>query len=179
MPLLGILVTPSDAKPWPGKYLSRSISLGRTKPQMLQSLNMQKYSLGFVFDLPVEKVLLIDKQRPEWQKGKLNGIGGKIEAGETDEACMVREAFEECGLQTRTADWIRFAVLKHKEWQVSVFAAVHFGDHLSLYSKTDEEVMWIDPMRIPPNTIANVSWLVPLAKDVLQNRDVKEVVVQY
>ena len=40
---------------------------------------MQKYSLGFVFDLPVEKVLLIEKQRPEWQKGKLNGIGGKIE----------------------------------------------------------------------------------------------------
>jgi 8-oxo-dGTP pyrophosphatase MutT (NUDIX family) len=28
------------------------------------------------------EVLLIEKQKPAWQRGKLNGVGGKIEPGE-------------------------------------------------------------------------------------------------
>lgn len=44
------------------------------------------------------KVLLIQKDRPDWQKGKLNLPGGKIEAGETPKQTAVREIKEETGL---------------------------------------------------------------------------------
>lgn len=44
---------------------------------------MQEYVLGFAFtpkDLKGnQKVVLIEKLKPEWQKGKFNGIGGKLE----------------------------------------------------------------------------------------------------
>lgn len=70
---------------------------------------MTKYVLGFIFDSYAEKVLLIEKQRPNWQAGKLNGIGGKIESGEKSTAAMVREAFEECHLFSKVGDWLSVA----------------------------------------------------------------------
>jgi len=57
----------------------------------------QEYVVGFAYTLD-DKILLIEKKRPEWQRGLLNGIGGKIEPGETCEEAMRREAKEEAGL---------------------------------------------------------------------------------
>ncbi len=37
------------------------------------------YVVTFLFTPDLQKVWLIEKQKPEWQKGCLNGIGGKIE----------------------------------------------------------------------------------------------------
>lgn len=54
-----------------------------------------RYVLGFMFDHEEKHVLLIWKNRPKWQAGKLNGIGGKIEAGETPLQAMEREFTEE------------------------------------------------------------------------------------
>jgi 8-oxo-dGTP diphosphatase len=42
-----------------------------------------QYVLGFLFDPSQKDVVLIKKLKPEWQKGKLNGVGGKIEEGES------------------------------------------------------------------------------------------------
>ena len=47
---------------------------------------------------PGEKVLLVEKDRPAWQSGKLNLVGGKIEEGETPEQAALRELKEEAGL---------------------------------------------------------------------------------
>lgn len=56
-----------------------------------------EYVLGFMFNEDESKVLLVHKNRPTWQAGKLNGIGGKIEAGETPLQAMEREFMEETG----------------------------------------------------------------------------------
>jgi 8-oxo-dGTP pyrophosphatase MutT (NUDIX family) len=75
---------------WADFTVSRNIS---------EFSNEQDYVLGFVkvkdFKVLKPKVLLMIKQRPEYQKGKLNGIGGKIEAGETPIKAMIREFGEE------------------------------------------------------------------------------------
>lgn len=44
------------------------------------------------------KILLVEKDRPDWQKGRLNLVGGKIEKGETPEQAALRELQEESGL---------------------------------------------------------------------------------
>lgn len=58
----------------------------------------RRYVVGFIFSLDRQSVLLIRKNRPQWQLGKLNGIGGEIEKGETPHAAMTRECAEECGI---------------------------------------------------------------------------------
>lgn len=44
-------------------------------------------------------VLLIEKNRPEWQKGKFNLVGGKIEPGENPMDAALREFHEEAGIK--------------------------------------------------------------------------------
>src|ERR1700690_3869942 len=65
-----------------------------------------RFVLGFLFDPSRIAVLLIRKARPDWQRGKLNGIGGKIEVGEVPSQAMEREFREESGLTVKT--WIHF-----------------------------------------------------------------------
>lgn len=46
-------------------------------------------------------VLLVLKDRPPWQAGMLNLVGGKIEEGETPVEAALRELKEEAGLEGR------------------------------------------------------------------------------
>lgn len=59
---------------------------------------MRRYVIGY----PVkgDRVLLIHKKRG-LGKGLYNGIGGKVEEGETPEEAMLREAREEIGIEVR------------------------------------------------------------------------------
>ena len=50
-----------------------------------------------VFVIRDGKILLIDK-KTGFGKGKVNGPGGKLEQGESPEACAVRECQEELGI---------------------------------------------------------------------------------
>jgi len=64
---------------------------------------MMQYVLVFphcpVFNGPdVHDVMLIRKAKPEWQKGRLNLVGGKVEPGESFDQAAVREFIEETGL---------------------------------------------------------------------------------
>lgn len=60
---------------------------------------MNLFTCTFAFSHTGEHVLLIRKARPEWQKGYLNGIGGKFEPGDRSVIdCTIREFREETGL---------------------------------------------------------------------------------
>lgn len=53
-------------------------------------------------------VLVVHKDRPAWQKGRINLVGGKVEPGETPEQAAYRELFEESGLHMMSEtdpDW--------------------------------------------------------------------------
>ncbi len=131
--------------------------------------------VGFLFSEERDKVVLIKKTHPEWQKGKLNGVGGKVQPGETPYAAMVREFKEEAGLNI--TGWRRFCILhgsarstKMDPWVVHFF--VDFAERPeSVVSMTDETVLaWDYPDVIteefgfPPH-IPNLHWLLPMAED--------------
>ena len=126
---------------------------------------MQIFTAGFLFRANQTEVALVRKTKPSWQVGKLNGIGGKVEPGETEYAAMVREFKEETGVEI--TDWTPVAVLHCGD------ATIHFyrsfsGDSVGLSSVTDETVVWTfvdDAANNPQDYIPNLRWLVPMAAD--------------
>ena len=130
---------------------------------------MTAYTLGFIFDQSFSRVLLIHKQRPDWQKGKLNGIGGKIEPGELSLACMMREAQEETGLQTAEEEWILLGEIQSDSYGVDVYARIHKGELDDASTTTDEEIEWFDVDKLPEIVLSNIPWLIPLAIDKVKN----------
>ena len=121
-----------------------------------------RYVAGLLFSEDGRRVALIRKARPEWQRGRLNGIGGHVEPGETDAAAMVREFREETGA---TVDWTRFCTLRGRDWTVEWFKAR--GD-VQLRDQTDEHVAWFclpDVLTGEASVIPNVRWLIMLALD--------------
>src|SRR5690606_5219308 len=117
------------------------------------------YVVGFLFRPGTGEVALIRKQRPEWQRGLLNGVGGKIELGESAIEAMRREFREEAGADI--VDWRPFALL---HWRRDV---IHFFTSRAparLESKTDEPVAWYPTHWFPIlPLVPNLRWLVPLA----------------
>ncbi len=124
-----------------------------------------EYVLGFAFEGP--RVALIRKNRPGWQAGKLNGIGGHIEPEDFSPGhAMVREFREETGLDWPR--WQEFVVMSGPSWVVHCFRS--FKCPLArLETKTDEqieirhtdEVMRTGSLML----ISNLPWLVSLALD--------------
>lgn len=122
---------------------------------------MNQYVCGFAFSSqdPVE-VLLIHKQRPEWQQGKLNGIGGHIEFGEGPHEAMVREFREETGAEIRY--WNSFCTLDDRRgWRVFFYMTQIVP--VGVRSMTDEKIQWVRFNRLPYNVVPNLHWLLPLA----------------
>lgn len=133
----------------------------------MQESDSTKYVLGFMFDLKLQHVALIEKNRPAWQAGKLNGVGGKVEPNETLEFAMVREFVEETGISTVPEGWNHFAELHGPDWKVAVYCGQSDRIHQAR-ATTDEKVVIAHVMNIQEmHTIANVRWLVPMAQDFL------------
>jgi 8-oxo-dGTP diphosphatase len=126
-----------------------------------------KYVVGFRFD--GDKVLLIRKNKPAWQAGRINGIGGKVEPGESSLDAMVREFREETGIETTIDDWTYVALMTGPctkdpdEWYVRVYAS--FGPIDGAQSITSEEVIAVDADSLPREVLRNLHWLIPLCRD--------------
>ena len=124
--------------------------------------NYTEYVVGFLCNKDRDIVVLIDKHRPTWQKGKINGVGGHIEPGETPVAAMQREFREEAGLDV--GDWELAVEMTGGTWKVYFFVAT--GPAMNAMTQTDEEVViaWIG--MLPPRVLPNLHWLIPLCLDL-------------
>lgn len=97
-----------------------------------------EYVVGFLFDESLRRVILIKKKRPEAQKGRFNGVGGKIEAGESPAEAMRREFLEEGGVDVQT--WVRTARLCGADYMIHVFAAISDPLFHRATAQTDESL---------------------------------------
>jgi 8-oxo-dGTP diphosphatase len=125
---------------------------------------MTRYVLGFAFDEAGDRVVLIQKTKPAWQAGKYNGVGGKVEENETMIDAMVREFYEETGVETAINDWREYAFMVGPDWSCAVYC---LGDGLIVdaVKTTTEEKIEVFSTKALPNTISNVPWLIAMAKD--------------
>lgn len=123
---------------------------------------MTEYVVGFALD-SYGRVALIEKNRPAWQAGKLNGIGGHVEEGETFIEAMRREFWEETGVHVE--DWTLFATMKFPGATISFYKSWITSEEMSsLKTTTDEEVCIIGMWNLNDyQMIPNLSWLIPLA----------------
>ncbi len=134
------------------------------------------YVLGFAFDYspPGLNVLLIRKTKPDWQKGKLNGVGGKIEPGETPIKAMVREFREETTIATAETDWIGRGVMEgHRadgtHWAIYIYMARLDGKiKEGMPSPTEEElvVKKVHALWQCKDLIFNLHWIIPYCLDM-------------
>lgn len=126
-------------------------------------------TLGFVFSQDFEQVLLVRKRHPEWQAGRINGLGGKCLAKESGPECIAREVKEESGLRIAPPDWRMVTEIVWELWRVEVFSAVYLGELKDAQTLTDEEVEWFVVKELPTQVMSNLRWLIPLALDQRTN----------
>src|SRR5690242_14904191 len=112
---------------------------------------MQDYVCGFLFSVDRQRVLLIRKRRPAWQAGHLNGVGGKVEPGETLADAMRREFREEAGLDV--ADFHHVLSLTGSDWRGHFFRA--FGGVHEARAMTDEQLEVHLVAALPADAIRN------------------------
>jgi 8-oxo-dGTP pyrophosphatase MutT (NUDIX family) len=103
------------------------------------------YVTGFAFTPDGDSVLLIKKTKPQWQAGKLNGVGGKVEEFDADlAAAMVREFQEETSIVTTSDQWQHFG--QHQRagsYTLNLFTAVlTYHQMAQLGCPTEEEPEW-------------------------------------
>jgi 8-oxo-dGTP diphosphatase len=73
------------------------------------------------------------KRADDIHLGKWNGLGGKLEPGESPEECVIREVREESGLELREprlCGLLMFSAFKGNDWIVFVFTAHAFSGEL-------------------------------------------------
>lgn len=152
------------------------------------------YVVGFAFNDVQSEFALILKNRPKWQEGLFNGVGGKIEEGETPIEAMAREFVEETGYLVPESDWrplcsISWAndldrIGSGEEARVHFFKAIIPVRSLKhvLQTMTDEPIsVWgvHDIDLFGHRLVPNLQWLLPLAMysaDIYDRFDVRATV---
>jgi 8-oxo-dGTP diphosphatase len=85
------------------------------------------------------------KKKDDVHEGKWNGLGGKFEAGESPEDCVLREIKEESGLSLRSPvlkGVLTFPGFAHGEdWYVFVFTASEFSG--KQIDSPEGELKWV------------------------------------
>jgi 8-oxo-dGTP diphosphatase len=146
----------------------------RSKAQKVKQLVPgTHYVVGFVFDFTTQTVLMLRKRRPDFQVGKLNGVGGKVEDVDTFNVtqfkspahnAMAREWLEEVhGPEILPEQWTEFCVVEDERgWKVTYFYA-HADVHVC-HERTDEMVEVVPFKHLCHfEVLPNVLWLVPMA----------------
>lgn len=131
---------------------------------------MNAYVLGFLFNETRDKVLLIHKLRPEWQKGMLNGVGGHIEDEETPYDAMGREFKEETGVYIPNWEHCITLISSKANWLVMIYRNYGAGNVTikRCQSITDEKISIENINNLPEKCIPNLRWIIPILNDNLK-----------
>ena len=119
-----------------------------------------EYVVGLLFDGRRDYVALIQKNRPDWQKGLLNGPGGRVEPEDQGALNAINREFEE-ETGVAVSNWRPFCVLENERVEVTFFVA---SREANLKSLTDEQVTWYNLAGLNDlPLVPNLRFLIPMA----------------
>jgi len=143
---------------------------------------MQKYVLVYVrqrtnYANDFLPVLVIEKQKPLWQAGLLNLVGGKVEEGEDSWNAAVRELREETGLIPLHGDECHLmGVLAGTGWHIDCYSILVEHTVLVPQEGEVEKVFWMNwaGLRNDPRLIPNLKVIIPLMQAGIKGWVIKD-----
>lgn len=118
------------------------------------------------FNAKKDKVLLIEKKRPEWQVGYWNGIGSKVEEDDDPLSAMNRECKEETGHYG--LGFIHCITFVCPGGTVYVFKG-NSGVSGIPYKQIEDERLKVWPVNeLPEKVMSNLKWLIPICLSSIQ-----------
>lgn len=106
-------------------------------------------------------VLLVRKARPEWQRGKLNFPGGRIEPSEGPTEAAVRETYEETGVELDPLKWDHAATITSSLARVYALRA-ETGTSVEISNKGRSEPAIV----VPTSEVYALAWKGECVADV-------------
>lgn len=133
---------------------------------------MTKYTLGFIFNEDLSKVILIYLSKPgQWNDKLFNGVGGHIDGDEVPCYGMVRECQEETGLSILAEKWSYAGLFHSDKFEIYTFCTKIPEKDFEINVMDEGVTKWRDLERLSVmNTATNTKWMIPLCIDLLQNR---------
>ncbi len=113
---------------------------------------MKLATLCYVIDRKKKQTLMLHRVKKEndMHEGKWNGLGGKLENGETPEECVIREVKEESGLtikNPRMHGFITFPLFDGtNDWYVFLFTAENYSG--KLIDSREGNLEWIPNKKV-------------------------------
>jgi len=124
-----------------------------------------------------DNVLLAIKDKPEWQRGKLNLVGGKIEPGESPSQAAIREVKEETGLDVDPAAFgscvpppiVCGQILDDNVIVHCLYCTTH-DTQLCPSPEETQQVAWHNwtDVKEDPRLIPNLQIIIPLLRDLVR-----------
>ncbi|MCE1188056.1 MAG: 8-oxo-dGTP diphosphatase [Ignavibacteria bacterium] len=108
---------------------------------------MKLATLCYVQDIEQKKTLMLHrvKKNNDFHEGKWNGLGGKLENGESPEDCAIREIFEESGLQVNNPKMSGFITFPNfdgiDDWYVFLFTVDNYSG--TLIDSPEGDLKWV------------------------------------
>jgi 8-oxo-dGTP diphosphatase len=136
-------------------------------------------TLAFKRSLQLEVALVLKHKGPAHLHGKWNGIGGKVEVGESPVGAAMRELHEEAGIAVQKDDMVaiehqRFEILTPSEHHIYWYA-VNVPDETAMPPANDigEPLKWFSTgwllhLLCPVVLAPNLEYLVPKARTFLR-----------
>jgi A/G-specific adenine glycosylase len=133
-----------DRCPWHSHCRAAHLGIQAQLPMTEPRTPIPRKEIGVAVIWNPDGQILIDRRRPD---GLLGGMwefpGGKVEPGETIEACIQREIQEELGIEIAVGD--RLIIVEHTYSHFHVTLNVHHCRHLSGEPQAIEcdEIRWV------------------------------------
>ena len=91
-------------------------------------MTMKKTTICYIENNGSWLMLFRDRKQGDMNEGKWISVGGKVEAGETPDECVVREVLEETGLILKS--WVFHGIIEFR-------SDVYEAEDMYLYSSSD------------------------------------------
>ncbi len=115
------------------------------------------------------KILIARRKKGDHLEGQWEFPGGKVEPGETPEACLKRELREEFGIEAEVGEFIRSSRFSYRHLAIELLAYRASWTAGDLEVKAHAEIRWV-----PAEDLAGYDFSAadrPIVKKIMENRE--------